>query len=70
VPTPHHVCLSLISRTVYKFTCKKAGQHTALSGIVGNRYLELIRMCLLCSEELFDDAVMEKWKSMSHDESE
>jgi hypothetical protein len=59
-----------------KFTRKvrrlllQVSQHTTLSGIVGNSYAELVRMCLLGPEESFHDAVVEKLKGISHDERE
>ncbi len=59
-----------------KFTLKvrelllQVSQHTALSGIVGNSYAELVRMCLLGPEESFHDVVVEKLKDISQDKRE
>jgi hypothetical protein len=41
-----------------------------VSGIAGNSYAELVRMCLLGLEESFHDAVVEKLKGISYDEKE
>jgi hypothetical protein len=56
-----------------KFTRKVRGlllqesQHAALSGIVGNGYAELVRMCLMGPEESFHDALVEKLKGIYRD---